>query len=117
MGIVRMLSIIPLLALLFGFAPAAFAQDLDVRIVSVTSPVSPGSQAALIVRTDSGAMCTPTVSGPRNATLGAKHADAHGLVRWRIQVPHHTAAGHYRLTVACSLHDRQGSVERSIVVQ
>jgi hypothetical protein len=104
------------LVLLASLVPAAFGQDVNVQIVSVTSPVSPGLQADLVVKTDPGAVCTPAVSGPATLTLNRRRANDHGLVRWRARVPVHAASGTYQLTVTCATHDRQGSAEGSIIV-
>ncbi|MDP2662169.1 MAG: ComEC/Rec2 family competence protein, partial [Dehalococcoidia bacterium] len=54
-----------------GSTPPADASTLPLEIVSVTSPVAPGSQATLVVRTAPGAVCNITVryaSGPSRAS-------------------------------------------------
>lgn len=103
--------------LLAGLVPAAFGQNVRVQIVSGTSPVSPGSPASLIVKTNPGAVCTPSVSGPARAKLESKPANAQGLATWRSRVPKLAAKGIYQLTVTCAMHDHEASVHRSIVVQ
>lgn len=114
---VHTLRVIMPFMLFASLVSAAFGQNVRVQIVSLTSPVSPGSQASLIVKTNPGAVCTPIVSGPAHAKLESKQADAQGLARWRSRVPNQAATGTYQLTVTCAMQDSEASAHRSIVVR
>lgn len=95
--------------------PAPAAQVTTVT--SVTSPVTPGSNATLVARTSSNAACTITVtynSGPSKAAgLGPKTADGSGDVTWTWKVGAKTAPGTYSINVDCN---PGGSAQASFTV-
>ncbi len=108
-------------ALLVSIAPSPVRAQLQVRFVSVTSPVSPGDDATLTVQTAPGAECLITVrykSGPSKARgLVPKEADGRGLVSWTWRVGTRTTPGRWPIIVTCSAGGRQGTLETSFEVR
>lgn len=110
-----------ILAAFILVAPLASAASmLDVKLVSLTSPVAPGKTATLAVQTTPKARCTAGVdysSGKSRAMgLGSKNADAKGNVKWTWRVGTKTTAGSWPVTVNCSLKSARGKLETSLVV-
>lgn len=74
------------LALALGIAVSALAQAFEIKLIALTSPVSPGDDVTLVAQTAPGALCLITVrykSGPSKARgLVPKTADTRGLVTW-----------------------------------
>src|SRR5438552_1367136 len=81
--------VIPFLTLLI-LAPVASTQQTEVKLVSLTSPVSPGNDATITITTAPNAKCQITVlykSGPSKAQgLFPKSADSQGQVSWTWRV-------------------------------
>jgi hypothetical protein len=81
------------------------AEPFSLEIVSVTSPVSPGSRATLRAQTSPGASCNITVyykSGSSTSQdLNPKNADSSGNVSWTWQVGSRTSSGNWRIVVTC----------------
>ena len=75
------------------------------QFVSVTSPVSRGGSATVVVQTSPAASCTIVVtykSGPSSAQgLGPKQAGADGQVSWTWMVGSRTTPGDWPITVTC----------------
>ena len=94
---------------------------LEVKVVSLTSPVSPGSQATLTVQTDQKATCTPAVqykSGKSGAQgLSKKTANAQGQVSWTWKVGSSTAPGTWPVSVRCTSKGKEGTAEASLEVK
>lgn len=88
--------------------PGAFG----LQVVSLTSPVAPGANAALTIKTAPEAYCTITViykSGPSQAAgLGPQTADPNGTVTWQWKVGSSTARGVWSIVVTS---ERQGEKE------
>lgn len=107
--------------LLAGTAPIVSAQQLQVRLVSLTSPVNPGDNATIVVQTTPGALCLITVrykSGPSKAKdLVPKTADSRGIVTWTWRVGTRTTLGRWPIIVTCSADGRQGTLETSFEVR
>ncbi len=82
------------------------ADELELQIVSVTSPVSPGSNATLVAQTTPGAQCNITVhykSGASKASgLYSKTADNSGKVSWTWKVGTRTTPGSWQIVVKVS---------------
>src|SRR5439155_667585 len=101
--------VIPFLTLLI-LAPVAYTQpieqQIEVKLVSITSPVSPGKDATITVHTAPNANCQITVlykSGPSKAQgLFPKSADSQGQVSWTWRVGSNTTPGRWLITVTCS---------------
>jgi len=93
--------------------PAEPAPALSLDVLSVTSPVRPGTQATLKAKTTAGAECSIIVyykSGPSSAKgLEPKVADAGGNVSWTWTVGTNTTPGTCRIVVKA----RQGGNEVS----
>jgi hypothetical protein len=83
--------------------PAAPSGTL--QFVSVTSPVSRGGSATVVVQTSPAASCTIVVtykSGPSSAQgLGPKQAGADGQVSWTWTVGSRTTPGDWPISVTC----------------
>ena len=86
------------------------------KVVSVTSPVSAGSDATLVVSAPTGASCSIVVtykSGPSSAAgLDSKRARG-GRVSWTWMVGTRTTPGRWPIAVACGA---AGSLHTSFVV-
>jgi hypothetical protein len=98
----------------------ASAQQLQVRLVSLTSPVGPGNDATIAVQTVPNASCGITViykSGPSRASgLVPKTSDIKGNVSWTWRVGTRTTPGKWPITVSCSAGGQQGRLETVFVV-
>lgn len=113
--------LIIVLVAVMTFAPLATAQQLQVRLVNVTSPAPPGKDATLTVQTAPRAACKIAVqydSGPSKAKgLEPKSADAKGNVRWTWRVGARTKKGTWPITVTCSLKGQQARLETALDVR
>lgn len=111
------LTLITLLIL----APFAYGQQLEVKIVSLTSPVSPGDDATITIQTGARADCLITVrykSGPSKARgLVPKTADSQGRVSWTWRVGSRTTPGTWPIIVTCSRNERQARLQTTLVVR
>jgi competence protein ComEC len=80
--------------------------SVTLTILSVTSPVSKGSNATLSARTSPNASCSIVVSyksGPSHASgLGSKIADSSGAVSWTWKVGSGTTSGTWPISVTCN---------------
>jgi len=85
---------------------ASTGAAFPLQVISVTSPVAPGSDATLTAQTEPNAKCTITVnykSGPSSASgLGAKAADGQGNVSWTWNVGKSTTAGTWQIVVTAT---------------
>jgi len=97
------------------------AAKLSVKIVSMTSPVTPGTDATVEAQTAPNATCTIAVeyaSGASQASgLDQKTADSKGTVSWTWRVGPNTTPGKYPVTVSCSMDGKQASAKKSIDVK
>lgn len=111
----------PLLGGVPGEAYQASQSDLDVGLVSLTSPVEAGDDASIAVRTAPAARCHITVhykSGPSKAKgLVSKLADMQGEVSWTWQVGSRTTPGAWPIVVTCSHAGREGTLQTRFVVR
>lgn len=86
--------------------PTQQSAELSLKIVSVTSPVSPGANATLVAQTVPGANCDIDVyykSGASTAQgLYAKTADSSGRVSWTWKVGTRTTPGNWQIVVKAS---------------
>jgi len=105
----------------FGVTLFASAQELQVRLVNITSPATPGKNASITVQTAPGASCKITVqyaSGPaKDRALGAKTADKKGNVKWTWRVGPKTKKGTWPVTVSCSQKGKQAKLETALDVR
>lgn len=90
------------------------------KIISVTSPISPGENATLVAQTVGGAYCTITVyylSGPsRAAGLYSKYADNHGSVSWTWRVGTRTTSGTWPIVVTATKNGQTAKKKTSFEV-
>jgi hypothetical protein len=107
------------LFLLTGLAAVALAiptaASARVRLVSVTSPVSPGSYATLTAAVSPSRTCSITVfykSGPSHAQ--GLYPKVGGRVSWTWKVGTRTTPGRWPITVACG---SAGTLHTSFVVR
>lgn len=109
-------------ALLLSFATAARADDLVIKVASITSPVPPGGSVTLVIAAAPGATC----SGTRQVHAGndirlqplTVTAGADGKVQWAWRVlPGMHPVGVRTAHVACTLGDRSGSVDAAYDVK
>jgi hypothetical protein len=113
--VLLVLVLVPLLA------SVALAQPVQIRVVSLTSPASPGDDAAITIQTAPDASCSITVvyeSGPSRARgLFPQSADSRGRVTWTWRVGTRTTPGRWPIIVTCSAGGRQGTLETAFVVR
>jgi predicted small secreted protein len=92
-----------------------------IRIVSVTSLVSPGAYATLEAKATPGAECTITVyykSGPSEAQgLYPKQANSNGHVSWTWKVGTRTTPGRWKIVVTATYEGKTVSQQTHFTVQ
>jgi hypothetical protein len=95
-----------------------WADALEVKLVSITSPIHPADINTLVVETSPGASCTADIHGIRSAGksgtgeighLGARTANNRGLAQWKWRVS--GVAGHRTVVVNCSAGDNKGELQ------
>jgi hypothetical protein len=90
-------------------------------VESLTSPVSAGSNANIIVRTNAGSACTISVTYNGKAStdsgLAQATADAYGNVSWTWTVDATAPVGKWPVKVTCVYHGRSGVVQGDLEVQ
>jgi hypothetical protein len=109
------------LAVMFGMLLAnmvpASADELGVKLVSITSPVPHGETTTLVVQTEPGAACSGAVrwvgvkssNGQQNAPLIEKKSNNQGMAQWTWRVS--GVAGHRTVDINCSAGDRKGTLQ------
>jgi hypothetical protein len=99
--------------------PAANAKE-GVAIESLTTPVAPGANSSMIVRTLAGSQCTISVVynnvPSKDSGLVPKVADDYGNVSWSWTVSEDTPVGHAPVTVTCSYNKQTAVVQGDLVV-
>jgi hypothetical protein len=110
------------LVLLFSLETRAYAADLEVRLVSITSPVPPGGTVTLVIATEPGAICT----GHRQAHFSedvplrppSVVAGSDGRAQWSWHVLNgQKPIGERTVRVACSQANRHGSLDTAFDVR
>jgi hypothetical protein len=85
---------------------------VGVAIGALTTPVRPGANASIQVRTHSGAKCDITVTYDTGIStdsgLVSKTADEYGVAAWSWTVGSNVADGKYPVNVACAYNGRSG---------
>lgn len=83
-------------------------------VQSLTSPVNPGSNAGVTVRTNPEATCKITVVynkiASKDSGLVDKKADEYGMVDWTWTVEESVPVGKWPVTVTCSLDEKRSAV-------
>ncbi len=99
--------------------PAANA-NVGVSVQSLTSPVAPGENASITIRTLPGAECTITVEYNKvkstDSGLVAKVADEYGMVDWTWTVDASAPKGKWPVDVTCSRGEKSGMVRGDLEV-
>lgn len=94
-------------------APVAVAEDLQINVITLSSPTQKGDNASLAITTSPGANCSIKViykSGPSNAAgLGSKTADQSGNVSWSWKVGSKTTSGVWNINVTCQANGKSVS--------
>jgi len=102
-------------------AAISYAQQLEVKLVTLNSPVSPGHTTSIVIETAPHASCQISVqykSGPSKAKgLVPKRADSEGQVNWTWWVGARTTRGVWPITVTCSAGALQGTLQTALIVQ
>jgi hypothetical protein len=107
---------IVLLALAACGMPAAAADQLEVALVSFTSPVTTNSQVTLTIRTESGAECKGSIRyRERTQGLVPKTAGEQGTVTWSWRLGK-DVRGNIPIDVQCAKGDKRGSLSVTLVV-
>ncbi len=99
--------------------PAANAA-VGVSLQMLTSPVTPGSNASITVRTNPGATCSIKVEYNKVAStdsgLAPKVADEFGIAIWSWTVGQSVPLGKWPVTVTCVLSQKSGVYIADLVV-
>jgi hypothetical protein len=95
---------------------AAAADQLEVTLVNLTSPVQTNSQVTLTIRTATGAECKGTVHyRERTQGLIPKTANNQGMVTWSWRLGK-DVRGNFPIDVLCTQGDKRGSLSVTLVV-
>jgi len=108
--------------ILFGISAAATADDLPLKLVSVTAPVHPGGVVTLIIQTLPDAMCEGNRQGhygnSYSIKLQSQTARADGLVRWQWSVRSgNHPIGIRGVHVTCVAGERHAAMDTTFDVQ
>lgn len=94
---------------------------VGVSVQSLTTPVAPGANASVMIRTNPEAKCTITVIynnvPSKDSGLVAKVADEYGMVNWTWTVPASTPVGKWPVRVTCANIKKSGVVEAKLEVK
>lgn len=94
---------------------------LTIKVVSVSSPVSPGQDARLEIATSPGADCDITVvykSGRSRARgLVPKRADSQGRIVWVWRVGTRTTPGSWPILVNCTWGQQRAALKTAFIVR
>jgi hypothetical protein len=114
-----LVAFVLMFAMVFVIIPLAEAQQLQVKVMTLTSPVKRGAVVRLAVHTSPGAQCTPVLElkPGKSSALGKKTADRKGTIQWGWMVRKDTIPGNVPLTITCTLKNKVGAVRTSIVVR
>lgn len=100
--------------------PAADAKQ-SAAVQVLTSPVAPGSNASITVKTNAESDCTIKVEYNKvpsvDSGLGPKKADDFGIVSWTWTVEETAAIGTWPVDVTCAFNDQTAMVRGNLVVE
>ncbi len=115
----RLFSLVLAPVMVLVIVPLAQAQQLQVKVMTLTSPVKRGAVVRLAVKTSPGAQCTPVLElkPGKGRALGKKIADRKGTIQWGWTVGKDTIPGSVPLTITCTLKNKVSAVRTSIVVR
>jgi len=115
------LTLALILASLLGPIAVSYGKQFEVKLVSLTSPVSPGNPASITIKTVPSAQCRIRVQylpGPSKAKgLIPQTADSEGQVTWTWRVGAQTTPGTWPIFVTCLSGVSQGTLQTSFTVQ
>lgn len=87
----------------------------------LTSPVAPGENSMMTVKTNAGSTCKIAVvynNVPEvDSGLAPKKADDFGTVSWAWTVPKNTPLGSWPVTVTCQFYDKSAVVSQDVRVE
>jgi hypothetical protein len=99
--------------------PAANAKE-SASIQMLTSPVTPGSNASVSVKTNAASQCTIAVEYNKIAStdsgLTPKVADEFGMVSWAWTVEESAPLGRWPVKITCIYNDQSAVVQGDLVV-
>lgn len=99
--------------------PAADAKQ-SAAVQILTSPVAPGSNASITVKTNAESDCTITVEyndiPSTDSGLAPKSADEFGIVSWTWTVEETVPLGTWPVDVTCAFNDQTAMVRGNLVV-
>lgn len=104
------------------FTPVKQADNVPTgaSVQMITSPVKPGSNASMTVKTNGGAVCTISViydkTPSADSGLTSKTADEYGMVSWSWTVESSVPIGKWPAKVTCLHNERTGVVIGYLVV-
>ena len=100
--------------------PAEDAKE-SASVQTLTSPVTPGSNSSIIIKTNAGSKCTITIvygtTPSKDSGLSPKTADEYGNVSWAWTVESTVPLGTWPVTATCIYHTRSAVVRGDLVVQ
>lgn len=93
---------------------------VSASVQSVTSPVVPGSNASIMVRTNRLATCTISViydkTPAKDSGLVEKKSDDFGMVEWTWTVPQNAPLGEWPVKVTCANKKNSAVVENDLKI-
>lgn len=99
---------------------AAANAPVGASVQSLTSPVIPGSNASITVKTTAGATCAITVvydkTASKDSGLVSKTANDFGVVSWTWTVESSVPLGKWPVKVTCALGAKSAVVQGDLVV-
>ena len=100
--------------------PPKFPDDatMGVSVQSITSPVAPGSNSSIMVKTNPDATCSVSVEynhvPSKDSGLAPKKADEYGLVEWTWTVESTAPVGNWPVKVSCANKKNTAVVENDL---
>jgi hypothetical protein len=100
--------------------PAADAKE-SAAVQMLTSPVAPGSNASITVKTNAESDCTIKVKygdvESKDSGLTPKKADDFGIVSWTWTVEENVPVGKWPVDVTCALNGQSAMVRGDLIVE
>lgn len=100
--------------------PAANAKQ-SAAVQMLTSPVAPGENASIMVKTNAESECTIKVEYDKvpstDSGLKPKTADDFGIVSWTWTVEESVPVGKWPVEVNCAFHDQTAMVRGDLIVE
>lgn len=102
-------------------SPQAANAKASASVQSLTSPVAPGSNASVTIKTNPFAECTVVVEynkiASKDSGLGPKVADDFGTVSWTWTVEASVPVGKWPVTVTCAHNELTAVVQEDLEVK